>query len=241
VKHVLSSWFHFLAPWRCVLCGAPSGTQPFCLPCRAALPRIGDRCPRCALPTLNYAVCGACLQKPPPFQNTLTACRYAFPVDRIIQDFKYGKKLALAKPLALLLHDAYLAQYRSDSFTPPTTLIAMPLSRHRQIERGFNQAQEIARNLSRSLQIPLLNNVLLRIKDAPQQATLPWHKRHQNVRQTFSCTAPLAGKHVILVDDVMTSGATARAAAQALVKAGADQVDVWVIARTVTNDFDRKY
>jgi ComF family protein len=164
---------------------------------------------------------------------TLAACRYTFPLDRLIQDFKYGKKLVLAKPLAHLLVDAY-RERQADDFRPDI-LVAMPLSRSRQIERGFNQAQEIARNLAHTLRLPLINNALVRTADAPKQATLPWRERHKNVRNAFACSSSVAGLHVALIDDVMTSGATASAAAHELRRAGAVNVDIWVVARAVVN------
>ncbi len=194
------------------------------------------------MPTLNNAICGACLKKTPPFQSTLAACRYAFPIDRIVQNFKYGQNLVLTKLLASLLYDAY--QTKRHHATPialPMAFMAMPLARTRQIERGFNQSQEIARNLAKKLRIPLLDGLLSRIKDAPKQATLPWRKRHQNVRQAFSCIASLSGQHIALVDDVMTSGATAHAAAQVLLKSGANRVDIWVVARATVNHSVNQY
>ena len=111
-------------------------------------------------------------------------------------------------------------------------LVPMPITRSRLRERGFNQAAEIARVASRSLRIPCAVRALERTRDAPPQSRLGRRPRLANLRGAFRCRARLHGRHVALVDDVITTGATAHAASQALRRAGAAHVDVWVIART---------
>jgi ComF family protein len=174
----------------------------------------------------------------PPFDATLAACRYTFPLDRLLQDFKYGRRLALASSLAQLLTDvcrqtlALCSDNPSAIFQkPPTHVIAMPLSATRQIERGFNQAQELALLTASALKLPLLTDALIRIKDAPKQATLPWRERHKNVRGAFACRRDLSGHRILLIDDVMTTGATAAVAAKTLRKAGAENVFIGIVAR----------
>lgn len=223
-------------PARCVSCGQQTQNDAWCRACDAVLPRIGESCIRCAtpLPPSAGTVCGACLNHPPPFDATLAACRYTFPLDRLLQDFKYGHRLALAAPLAQLVIDACRPALNglSPAFQePPTHVLAMPLSAARQIERGFNQAQELARPVAAALKLPLLTDALVRIKDSPKQATLPWRDRHKNVRSAFACRRDLSGYRLLLIDDVMTSGATAAAAAKALRAAGATTVFVGVVAR----------
>jgi len=220
-------------PARCVSCGqqAPHG-HAWCRACHAALPRIEKACARCAEPlpasSPTSALCGACLRHPPPFDATIAACRYTFPLDQLLQDFKYGHRLALAAPLAQLLVDALASAVFQE---PPTHVIAMPLTAARQIERGFNQARELAQPVAAALKLPLLIDALLRPKDAPKQATLPWRERRKNVRDAFACRRDLSGCRVLLIDDVMTTGATVAAAAKVLRAAGAAKVFIGVVAR----------
>jgi len=216
-----------LLPQSCVLCAAASGNALVCGACGTGMPRLADACPRCALATPGNVVCGACLATPPPFDATIAAWRYAFPADRLLQAFKYGGRLALAEPLAAALADAV----RARNPRRPDCLVAMPLAARRQRERGFNHAHEIARRLSASLGIPLVHD-LRRTRDAPPQAGLALRERTRNVRDAFEARRGLTGRTVAIVDDVMTTGATLRAAAIAVRRAGAIGVDAWVVART---------
>ncbi|HJU21352.1 MAG TPA: ComF family protein [Casimicrobiaceae bacterium] len=215
-------------PQRCVLCAAASAKAIVCEACRSDMPTIGEACPRCALPSPRSAVCGACLSTPPAFDLTFAAWRYAFPADRLLQALKYGGRLALAEPLA----QALALAIRARDAPLPDRIVAMPLSKRRQRERGFNHAHEIGRYVASSLDIPLGND-LARKRDAPPQAGLSKRERVANVRGAFDADADVAGRAIALVDDVMTTGATIEAAARALKKAGAIRVDAWVVARTV--------
>ena len=215
-------------PQCCVLCAAASANSIVCGACRGDMPMIGEACPRCALPSSRSAVCGACLSTPPPFDSTVAAWRYAFPADRLLQALKYGGRLALAEPLAQALAFAILER----GLAVPDQIVAVPLSKRRQRERGFNHAHEIARCLATYVDIPLCHN-LRRARDAPPQAGLSKRERVANVRGAFDAGASVAGRAIAIVDDVMTTGATIEAAARALKKAGAIRVDAWVVARTV--------
>jgi ComF family protein len=215
-------------PQACALCNAPSGNALVCVACDADMPRITDACPRCALPSRERLVCGACLAKPPPFDATIAAWRYAFPADRLLQSFKYAGMLALAEPFAAAVAEAV----RAHDAPMPDRLVAMPLSSRRQRERGFNHAHEIARRLSACVDVPLARG-LTRMRDAPPQAGLTLRERVRNVRDAFAASEAIAGCSIAIVDDVMTTGATIGAAARALRRAGAIRVDAWVVARTV--------
>jgi len=217
-------------PRRCVLCGDASGNTPLCVPCMNALPALGPACPVCALPSPGAAVCGVCLAHPPRVAATLAACAYAFPLDALVQQLKYGRRLALALPLGDALAAAY-ARAPCD-FRAPEVLVPMPLARARQRERGFNQAIEIARVVSRRTGIALCH-ALARPQDTSAQAGLGRRERQRNVRGAFAAVAPVAGRRVALLDDVMTSGATVDAATGALLAAGAARVDAWVVARAL--------
>jgi ComF family protein len=216
-------------PQRCELCAAPSGSNLVCEACTRDLPRVGPACPVCALPSANAAVCGGCLSHPPAFDATVAAFAYAFPVDRLIHAFKYQGRLALAEWSA----GALLAERARLGRPDPDRLIALPLSVERQRERGYNQAAEIARVISRGSGVGQLSAGVRRIGAAPPQAMLPWTARASNVRGAFACDLELAGLRIAVIDDVMTTGASLSELARTLRAAGAESVENWVVARTL--------
>ena len=212
----------------CLLCTAPSGAHMLCADCHSSLPHIARACPRCAAPSADE-ICGECLKQVPAFDHTRAALEYAFPSDKLIQALKYGGQLALAKLFGELL-------YASLRATPmPDLILPMPLHPARLKQRGFNQALEIAKVLSKRFDIPLATHIAQRVVDTTPQASLPMDARHKNVKNAFACNHPLASQHIALVDDVMTSGATLNELAKVLKRAGAARVDVWVVARATTH------
>jgi ComF family protein len=172
--------------------------------------------------------CGACQNSPPAFDATSAVFRYAFPVEHIVQGLKYRHRLPLAGWLAEAL------ARRLDA-TGVDCIIPLPLSAQRMKERGFNQAQELARPLARHFGLPLLAEASLRVADSAPQASLPWKERQANIRQAFECRVDLAGKTIAVVDDVMTTGATLNEFARMLKLHGARRVENWVAARTLPN------
>ena len=225
-----------LLPQDCFLCGLPvpekqSDSALICLSCADTLPRIGRRCPVCAMPTPTGERCGQCLRRPPHFDCTAAALDYAFPVDRLVQSLKYAARLPLARLFARCMLDEVQSR---PAHTLPECIIAMPLHPHRLRERGFNQALEIAKHLSRQSGVKLRDGVR-RVRDTPAQATLRVEQRHSNIRGAFACDLDLEGKSVAVVDDVMTTGSTLDELARTLKKCGAARVENWVVARTVTH------
>lgn len=218
-----------LLPQDCLLCGAPSGDSILCRPCQDDLPRLpAALCPVCAQPCPGGAVCGECLRQPPHFDATLAPLRYAFPTDKLIQALKFGHRLGLAP---------FLATAMLQGPRPAGDLVMpVPLSPQRLRERGFNQAVELARPLARALGLPLDLTSCRRRLDAPPQSLLPWKARRKNIRHAFECAASLEGKAVIVVDDVMTSGATLDEFAATLKRHGAARVTNWVVARALKGE-----
>ena len=178
-------------------------------------------------------MCAACRAHPPPFAATIAAFAYAFPIDRLLQEIKYGGRIALAEwagsALAATVCDTLS---RGSASERPDRIVALPLAASRQKERGFNQAREIAVHVARRMGLPLAAP-LARIGAGPPQAKLPWMQRGPNVRGAFAVSAPVQGARIALVDDVMTTGATLVEAARTLVSAGAQRVECWVVARTL--------
>jgi ComF family protein len=213
-------------PQACWLCGAPGASSPICAGCDADLPHLPrSRCAVCALPIATGTICGGCLQSPPRFDRVVTVFGYRYPVDALICAFKYGGRLALARPLG-----EALAQIGAPDVD---AIVAMPLARKRLAERGFNQAQELARVAAARTGIPLLPFACRRIIETPPQAALPWQERARNVRRAFVCDADFTGMRIAVVDDVLTTGATLNELARVLRKAGAREVSGWVVARTL--------
>lgn len=217
-----------LLPQDCLLCGAGPGPDLLCPACRAELPLLPSAvCTACAdaVPNAGSGICGACLARPPHFDASLAALRYAFPVDRLVQALKYRHRLAVAGFLA----DIMLAGPRPAG----ELILPVPLSPGRLRQRGFNQAVELARPLARALRLPLLVDACTRSRDTVPQATLPWKERRGNIRHAFDCSIDFAGATVIAVDDVMTSGATLDEFARSLKAHGAGRVVNWLAARAL--------
>lgn len=171
------------------------------------------------------------MKKPPAFDDSVAAFDYGFPVDVLIQQFKYSQQLALAPWFAERLLE------RLSGMPMPEAALAMPLSRARLRERGFNQSLEIAKPLCRALGVVLKPHACERIRDTESQTRLPWKERAKNVRGAFACHENFAHKHVAIIDDVMTSGASVNELAKTLKKSGAIRVSLWVIARTRPESF----
>jgi ComF family protein len=211
---------------RCVLCAGASGA-PWCADCRDELPGAhAPRCPLCAEQTPGAQVCGRCLRHPPAFSRALAVASYAFPLDAVILRLKYGKDLALARPLAELLIERVRPEPK------PDVVVGMPSSARRMRERGFNQANEIARRVAGALRTRFEPAAVVRVRDAAPQASLPLDQRAGNVRGAFVVEGSLAGCTVAVVDDVLTTGASLNELALTLRRAGATEVVGWVLART---------
>lgn len=218
-------------PPHCVLCGRATPGALWCAPCAEAVAMPPGTCPACALPSPGGASCGRCLAHPPAFDATLAVGPYRFPLDRLVIRLKYAGHLPLACALGHRLGEVARA---SGAAARVEALVPMPLAPERQRERGANQAREIACAAARTIRLPI-EGALRRTRHAAPQASLGRRERARSLRGAFVATRPLAGARLALVDDVMTSGATAAAAASALRRAGAARVEVWVVARSLAD------
>lgn len=217
---------HAIVPSSCLLCGARTGAARLCEPCRDDLPAMpGARCTRCALPLASGGVCADCLARAPSYDSIAAAFPYDFPIDALVQSYKYGGDLTLSTLFA-----RELARHVTGNID---AIVAMPLSASRLAERGFNQAHEIARHLARAVGVPLLARACRKVAETTPQAGLTLARRVRNVRRAFVCDVDLSGRRVAIVDDVMTTGATLNELARVVKRAGAVSVSGWVVARTL--------
>ncbi|TCL21909.1 ComF family protein [Azotobacter chroococcum] len=224
---------------NCLLCDEPAETGlPLCTSCETELPWLGAHCAVCALPLPAAGlVCGACQTRPPAFARVEAPWRYAFPIDTLIARFKHQARWPLGRLLGELL-ERHLQHAFAEGLPRPDCLLPVPLAKGRLRRRGFNQAAMLARWLDGPLQLPVDEELLRRPQDTPAQQELDAAARRRNLRGAFALADPaaLAGRHVALVDDVLTTGATAEALARLLRAAGAARVDVYCLARTPKPD-----
>jgi ComF family protein len=190
-----------------------------------------SRCDGCGLRlAAGAARCGECLREPLPFARCRCAVDYGFPWDALVAGFKYHGRAELAAPLA----ERLLAALSPADRDWPELVVPVPLAASRLAERGYDQAWELARRVGRALGRPADATALARLDGRTPQAGLRRAERRRNLRGAFRATRPerVAGRRVALVDDVLTTGATAAEATLALHAADASEVAVWTLART---------
>ncbi len=224
-----------LWPNRCLVC-QEAGLEglDLCGACLAGLPWNPSACPRCALPTPQGDVCGDCLRheavlarrgKLPALDAVHAGLVYAAPLDRLLLRFKFHRDLAAGALLAQLMAETATAWPRPDALVP------VVLHRSRLRRRGYDQALELARPLARALDLPLRADLLQRVRATAPQSELDAGARRRNLKGAFAVKPGPMPQHVVLIDDVMTTGATLHAAADALKRAGVQRVEAWVCAR----------
>lgn len=244
----IDRWIGCLLPPRCVLCQRTGEERGYdlCSACQDDMPWIERACARCGLPvtatecgprsgpSATVPDCAHCRGQRLPYERCFAPCGYEFPLARLIQELKYEGALANARVLGTLLARASQRgrgpcageRRRCDAVVP------MPLHVERLVERGYNQSWEIARFTAAQLGLPCLPHALRRVRGTRPQVGLPRGQRLANVRGAFrAAPADVAGRRVVLLDDVVTTGSTVAAAAQSLLDAGARSVDVWCVAR----------
>lgn len=224
-----SPLIRFLLPRHCLLCGETTTQDALlCAGCDAELPRITTACQQCGLPLpAPEPRCGHCLKHPPRVDRSVIPFRYTEPVDRLIKDFKFQARFPAGQALAELLADTL--QGRGDAM--PEWIVPVPLHRQRLRERGFNQALELSRLLSRRLRIPLATEACRRLRATAVQSRLDAGERRRNIRHAFATHRMPKARHLALVDDVVTTGHTVNELARVFKKAGVVTVEVWALAR----------
>ncbi len=231
--HLLSGLFRFLFPPACALCRKtlPAGWKEFwCASCLAGVSELpAARCSLCLQPFHGVVaaahLCGRCRSTRPPFSAVYTAGLYDGSLKAAIQQLKFQQRVSLDRSLAMLMGRA-LPDALDDALFVPVPLHATGWS-----ARCYNQAQLLAVELGRIRNLPVDNRLLVKIRPTPPQHDLSAQQRIRNLHGAFSVTRRLDGQQVLLVDDVMTTGATAVACSRALLEAGADRVAVVTAAR----------
>ncbi len=237
IFHYLKTFLHCLLPYTCILCHAPAHSQQdLCHACRIELPILPQSCSRCAkiftTPLESHLLCGACLQHPPAFDATYALFTYQPPITKLIMELKFHQALVNSRLLGELLADAIQHHWYHNK-PLPEMIIPVPLHNKRLRERGFNQAVEMARPIRRLLDIPIDTTTCQRIKYTEPQARLQSEKRHANIKNSFKIMTDLTGRHIAVLDDVITTGGTIEEISKTLKIAGAARIDIWSCARAI--------
>ena len=211
---------------QCLICNNKTKKyQSLCSGCKSLLSQTEFTCPQCGIELQNQqSICGKCQRHPPHFDSAAYVSSYQPPVDKWVMGLKFGKKIIFSKMFAELMLPFVNT---TDSHY---ILMPVPLHAQRLRNRGYNQSYEIAKELSK-LSGRELNTSLIRIKNTKMQAQLKFNQREKNVKRAFSVDETFNKTHIILIDDVMTSGNTLNECAKTLKKAGAYDIKVLVFAR----------
>ncbi len=228
----VDSWLARAWPVECPLCGLPAGGAGWCAACVALLPPAPAGCSRCLAPWPAASGVPAHCDAPPPWQRAWAPYRYGWPLDRLIGEMKFARRVTTAAALGRLLTACYVDAARPEVRGP---VIPVPLHPARLARRGFNQAQELARPLATCLGLRLDPQALRRVRGGGAQSALGGAERRRRLAGAMAASAQrVVGEDVLLVDDVLTTGSTAGAAAEALLAAGARTVSVVVLAVAIS-------
>ncbi len=213
-------------PPHCAGCGRWGAL--LCTHCREAITPIpAPVCPRCGRPTLTPNLCAVCRRDPPPLTAIRSAAVFDGPLRAAIHRLKYRGQQSLARPLGMLMAEAW-----PSSLFDADGLIPVPLHPSRERERGYNQAYLLAKTLGQHLGLPVIGEALYRIRPTQPQVYLDAPSRRENVANAFAAgSASVKGRRLVLIDDVCTTAATLSACAEALWQAGAAQVWAYTLAR----------
>jgi len=227
----------FLLPPRCLLCGSSHILAPdihLCAPCRDDLPLNAHACVQCAIPLEVTASdrgehrCGSCLISPPDYSRSWSPFIYAQPLEWMIQQLKFNARLHFAPLLSALMQQQLSEGLRN---TGAEVMIPLPLHKRRMKQRGFNQSQLLLKPLASALGLPVDNGCCRRIRHTEHQTGKNARQRKQNIRGAFVFDNQRQYRHVILFDDVVTTGSSVGEMCKVLKQGGVEKIDVWSLAR----------
>ena len=243
LTNIVDSLLNLLFPDVCLLCSAQVSRwrdRSICLDCRnkaGALRIFPPVCPSCGLPMSSFqadsgCLCGDCILEPPAFSGARSFGYYIGELAMLARELKFHKRRNLTDLLVPFLFHAFQQAWDRDDFD---TVTPVPLHPDRERKRGYNQAGLLARSLASRIGIPYRDRLLIRKRSTLPQTGLTDSQRSANVRNAFGCVDPgqIAGRRILLIDDVMTTGATVSSASEALIRSGALRVSVLTLARTV--------
>lgn len=219
---------YLLAPGVCLACGCdPGNADSLCASCRERIARIHNPCRHCAQPNpIEGLICAACRLNPPPWQKMIAPLQYRGITREYLLRLKNSEAIYLAQCLC-----QQALPYLRQSRPRPQALLPVPLHRARLLERGHNQAREIARIWSRELDIPVDHRSLARVRATPPQSGLGASRRIENLRQAFEYRPCRGYRHVAVVDDIVTTGSTVSEITRLLHRDGVEHVEIWALAR----------
>lgn len=234
---MIKKFCQWLLPSICVLCNEITHDDvDLCQACYDELPWLYQACIQCASSldanANNIPLCGQCLKIPPPFDQTIALCSYNEPMISFINLLKFSGQLKYAR----LLNKLFIKYLMSKPLylqNLPDCIIPIPLHANRLKERGFNQALELARLVSKHFAIPLMHNVCQRIRATDPQSLIHANNRRSNIKNAFVITQPINLKHIAIIDDVVTTGTTVAELSQLFRKIGVEKIDIWCYARTM--------
>ena len=229
VRATALALLEWVAPPCCLLCRLEvEYRHGLCQGCWAKLPVNEIHCECCALPMAHESLCGHCQRCPPVFDSVIAPLCYQDPIDQMLCALKYHQQLSFARTAAGLITDTV----RESGEPRPDLLVGVPMTHRAVRKRGLNQAVFLARLIGRQLGIPVKSTLIKKLRETDRQSTLNASKRQRNLKGAFHCKGSLEDKHIALVDDILTTGATANEISKVLKAAGANRVDIWVCART---------
>lgn len=217
-------------PYRCILCDSTCVKWDLCEYCVPFLPTLSSPCQLCATPLPNgQTLCGKCSMSPPPFDRLFVPMAYDFPLQSLIQKMKFSPSYIHTKILGQITSQFLKQHYEQQA--KPRVIIPIPLHSKRLAKRGFNQALEISRPISRSLNIKIDYTSFIRSKATKSQAELKYDERSSNIRDAFTGPVNYKKNFVAVVDDVITTGATVNEFCKTLKRSGVEKIHVWCIAK----------
>ena len=237
IQQTFKQFIEQLLPAQCLLCQLSSDNKLICTHCQNALIQPRPCCQCCGLSLPNsLPFCGDCLKQAHRFTRLHAISDYVPPYPQIIKKFKYSKQLIHVELLGELLVQSLQLNLSVQQINAVDYLLAVSLHKQKNRQRGFNQAQLIANVVAKQLELSVLSSVVERHKQTTAQESLSPQQRKKNLNNAFSIKSDsqhnLSGAYIVIIDDVVTTGATANSLCQILLDAGARRVDIWCICRT---------